>query len=60
MPQEREAVTSVVQSRLLKIIEGMKRAKQADAIWLVAHACPADLRALADKIDHLAKTPDAP
>lgn len=59
MAQDREAVTSVVQSRLLKIIESMKRCKQADAQWLVAHACPADLRVLADKIDHIAKTPDA-
>jgi hypothetical protein len=59
MAQEREAVTSVVQSRLLKIIEATKRMKQADAQWLIAHACPSDMRALADKIDKVAATPDA-
>jgi hypothetical protein len=59
MAQEREAVTSVVQSRLLKCIEAVKRMKQADAIWLQEHACPKDMRSLADKIDQIAKTPDA-
>jgi hypothetical protein len=58
MAQEREAVTSVVQSRLLKIIEAGKRMAKADALWLQAHAVPADLRAAADKIDQLAKAPD--
>lgn len=59
MAQEREAVTSVVQSRLLKIIEATKRMKQADAVWLQAHACPADLRGLADRIDKVAKEKDS-
>jgi hypothetical protein len=59
MAQEREAVTSVVQSRLLKIIEAAKRMKQADAQWLLEHACTKDMRLLADKIDKIAQTPDA-
>lgn len=59
MAQDREAVTSVIQSRLLKCIEATKRMKQADAIWLQAHACPNDLRELADKIDKISKQPDA-
>jgi hypothetical protein len=59
MAQEREAATSVVQSRLLKIIEATKRMKQADAIWLLDHACTKDMRLLADRIEQIAKTPDA-
>lgn len=58
MAQEKEPVTSVVQGRLLKILETKKRMKQADAIWLVKHACPEDLRTFADAIEQKAKTPD--
>lgn len=57
MAQEREAVTSVVQSRLLKIIEAAKRMEKADAEWLLEHACTKDMRLLADKIDAIAKGP---
>jgi len=59
MAQDREAVTSVVQSRLLKIIEAFKRMSQEDAIWLTDHAVQKDLRTLADRIEKRAKTPDA-
>lgn len=59
MAQDKEPVTSVVQGRLLKILETKKRMKQADAIWLQTHATPDDLRAFADAIDQRAKTPDA-
>lgn len=59
MAQEKEAVTSVVQSRLLKIIEATKRMKQADATWLIEHAVHKDLRTLAEKIEKRAATPDA-
>lgn len=58
MAQDKEPVTSVVQGRLLKILETKKRMKQADAIWLQKHATPDDLRAFADAIDQRAKTPD--
>jgi hypothetical protein len=58
MAQEREAVTSVVQSRLLKIIEATKRMKKADAEWLVDHAVHKDLQTLAKKIEDRAKQPD--
>lgn len=58
MAQEKEAVTSVVQSRLLKIIEATKRMKQADGIWLMDHAVHKDLRLLADKVEAIAKNPD--
>jgi hypothetical protein len=59
MAQEKPAVTTVVQSRLLNIIDAVKRAKQQDGIWLTEHAVHKDLRLLADKIEQLAKTPDA-
>lgn len=59
MAQEREAVTSIVQSRLLKIIEATKKMQQADAVWLLDHAVNKDLRLLAEKIEKTAKTPDA-
>jgi hypothetical protein len=59
MAQEREAVTSVVQSRLLKIIEATKKMKQADAQWLLEHAVDKDLLTLAGKIQARAKAPDA-
>lgn len=59
MPAEREAVTSVVQSRLLKIIEATKKMKNADAQWLLEHAVDKDLLTLAAKIQAKAKTADA-
>jgi hypothetical protein len=58
MAQEKEPVTSVVQGRLLKILETKKRMKQADAAWLVDHACHKDLRAFADFIENRAKQTD--
>jgi hypothetical protein len=58
MANDKEPVTSIVQGRLLKILETVKRMKQADAIWLQKHATPDDLRAMADRIDLIAKTPD--
>ena len=57
MAQEKEAVTSVVQSRLLKIIEATKRMEPDDARWLTDHAVHKDLRTLADKIEKTANTP---
>ena len=59
MAQEKPPVTTVVQGRLLNIIDAVKRAKQQDAIWLAEHAVPKDLRLLADRIEAIAKTPDA-
>lgn len=59
MAQLREAVTSVVQGRLLKIIEATKRMKQADAKWLIEHACTKDMRLLADRIEKISETQDA-
>lgn len=58
MAQDKEPVTSVVQGRLLKIIETRKRMKQADAQWLIDHAVHKDLRQFADLIEQKAKTPD--
>jgi hypothetical protein len=59
MAQEKEPVTSVIQGRLLKMLETKKRMKQLDAMWLQKHATPDDLRQLADYIDSRAKQPDA-
>jgi hypothetical protein len=58
MAQEKEPVTSVVQGRLLKILETKKRMKMADAAWLIDHATHKDLRAFADFIENRAKQPD--
>jgi hypothetical protein len=58
MAQEKAPVTSIVQSHLLKIIESKKRMNNADAVWLVNHACPADLREAADFIEKKSKQPD--
>jgi hypothetical protein len=57
MAQEREPVTSVVQGRLLKMIDATKRMTKDDAIWLTEHATHKDLRALADKIEEVATAP---
>jgi hypothetical protein len=57
MPQEREPATSVIQGRLLKMIDATKRMSKEDAIWLIEHATHKDLRALADKIEEVATAP---
>jgi hypothetical protein len=58
MAQEKAPVTSIVQSHLLKILETKKRMTQADAIWLQAHACPADLKEAAAMIEKRATQKD--
>ena len=57
MAQEREPATSVIQGRLLKMIDATKRMTRDDAIWLVEHATHKDLRSLADKIEEVATQP---
>lgn len=51
MSVEREAPESIIQGRLLKIINATQKLTPTGAQWLQAHAVPADLRKQADLID---------
>lgn len=54
MAQDREPPDAVIQSRLIKIQQAAKKMDGPQAMFLVAHAVPADMRALADLIEEKA------
>lgn len=56
MAQEREAPEAVIQSRLLKILQVLRRLDKTSAAWCRDRAIPQDLRTAADKIDEVAKS----
>lgn len=53
--QQREPLTSVVQSRLIKINEAVKKLTPEDAKYLQRRAVAEDLHDAAKKIEDLAK-----